>query len=85
MRDTTYKRQFNLNLPEQIVEAMRAAARRRLMSRSEYIRQAIMKQLEQDGIRPAACKIHAELSDYSQLEYNSLIWPLRFSQDYKIG
>jgi hypothetical protein len=29
MRDATYKRQFNLNLPEQIVEAMGAGARRR--------------------------------------------------------
>ena len=52
MRTTTYSEQMNLKVPAEIVEAMKTASRRRLMSKSEYIRQAIVVQLERDGIRP---------------------------------
>lgn len=54
MRNVTYKKQFNLKLPEELIDAMKAAARQRLMTHSEYIRQAIVTQLVHDGIRPAA-------------------------------
>lgn len=47
---TKHSEQLNLKVPEEIIEGMKAASRKRLMSNSEYVRQAIIAQLERDGI-----------------------------------
>ena len=54
MRTTSYSEQMNLKVPEEIVEAMAVASRRRLMTKSEYVRQSILAQLERDGYCPIA-------------------------------
>ena len=57
MRNPEFTEKVVLKAPQEIVEAMKSASRRRLMTKSEYVRQSILAQLERDGyclVVPAA-------------------------------
>ena len=49
MRET-----IHIRMPEQLVDALTSAAARRMQSKSEYARQALLDQLRRDGIDPTA-------------------------------
>jgi metal-responsive CopG/Arc/MetJ family transcriptional regulator len=53
MANRTKTEKINLALPALLVEAIDKVAEQQLRSRSEYIRQAALKALEQDGVYPA--------------------------------
>jgi hypothetical protein len=40
-----------LNVPHELAEAIKMVARRQLTSKAEYMRRAVLTQLERDGIR----------------------------------
>jgi hypothetical protein len=42
----------NLKTPEVMAEALKNAAQRKFMTKSEYVRRAVMQQMERDGIVP---------------------------------
>jgi hypothetical protein len=50
MRNTKRSEQLNLKVAGEIIEGIKTASRSKFMSNSEYIRQAIVAQLERDGI-----------------------------------
>jgi predicted HicB family RNase H-like nuclease len=54
MKPVKHSKQMNLAVPKEVAEAVTTASRRRLMSKSEYARQAIITQLMRDGICPVA-------------------------------
>jgi metal-responsive CopG/Arc/MetJ family transcriptional regulator len=47
----TYPEKFALKLPNEVLEAIEKAAGSRYMSRSEFIRQAVIEKLERDRDR----------------------------------
>ena len=49
-----FDEKMNFKLPQELVDSLEAIARRRMMSRSAYCRQALLKKLERDGVRLAS-------------------------------
>jgi predicted DNA-binding protein len=52
MKERRFEQKMNFKLPDELVESLEAIARRRMMSRSAYCRQALLEKLERDGICP---------------------------------
>jgi len=50
MRNTKHSEQLNLKVAGEIIEGMKTASRRKFMTNRNTIRQAIVAQLERDGI-----------------------------------
>ena len=50
MRTATYK--LPVMLPDEVAKLLKDAARRKLMTRSQYARLALLAQLERDGVCP---------------------------------
>ena len=50
-------RAFFARLPRELSDAIDATARARFLTKSEYVRQALLKSLKEDGaaLAPAAC------------------------------
>jgi hypothetical protein len=53
MKETLMKHddRVNFKMPAELVEAVADIAKRRMMSRSAYLRQATLEKLEKDGVR----------------------------------
>jgi len=49
-----FDEKMNFKLPQELVDSLEAIARRRMMSRSAYCRQALLEKLERDGVRLAS-------------------------------
>jgi hypothetical protein len=47
---------FELRLPEEMRDALRDTARQKFTTPTEYVRQALLAQLERDGIRPVVAR-----------------------------
>ena len=48
-----FNKQLIIKVPETLDQVVKAAAKRNFKTRSEYIRAAILAQLEKDGLCPA--------------------------------
>jgi hypothetical protein len=49
MNTVSFNRRFNFNLTAELLEALDAAASKNQMSRSEYLRRALMEKLEREA------------------------------------
>jgi hypothetical protein len=56
MRPTTFSQKIVLKATAEITKAIDTAATRHIMSRSEYVRRALIERLERDGMAPAQTK-----------------------------
>jgi hypothetical protein len=50
MKTKEFVERMNFKLTPELVESVAAISRRRMMSRSAYLRQAVLEKLERDGI-----------------------------------
>jgi predicted transcriptional regulator len=53
MRSRFHDEQLQFKAPGELLDAVANIARKRMMSRSAYIRQSVLEQLRRDGIEPA--------------------------------
>jgi predicted transcriptional regulator len=53
MRSRFCDEQLQFKAPGELLDAVASIARKRMMSRSAYIRQAVSEKLARDGIEPA--------------------------------
>ena len=52
MRDMTAR--MDVHMPRELAQLVAEVARRRMVSKSDYARQALLEKLERDGVKPRA-------------------------------
>jgi hypothetical protein len=59
MKTKEFVERMNFKLTPELVESVATISRRRMMSRSAYLRQAVLEKLERDGICVTPTEIKA--------------------------